>query len=579
VNVSRQKMKTFYSVMLWMILCSAYLFAEETSPAKEQHSGSGYWQSESRSREVLIKNIEAKKGTMGVAPHAMVASCHPEATKIGLKILKDGGSAVDAFIAVTFAEYVLAPGTTSMAGPINMLIYDASSKKVHNLSAGLKTVESTSGLWTNATDPIGKSVLVPGAIAGLEASHKKFGKLSWKVLVEPAIKIAEDGFSIPASYEAILKSRQTIIEKSDYGKKMFFLDGKLLKLGDVLKQPEVAQVLKQIAEIGSQFFYKGEWGREMVGRIKELGGALSLRDLEKYSPQWIQPLSTEYRGYEIFVPGPPNIGGIKVLLSLKILENLDIHQMGHWSENADALASMIRISRAVSSETWFFGSQLEDIKFVKAHLSREYGKSILEKIKKESSNTIKSASGTHSYHVIVIDKDGNIANGTHTIESFPWGDHGIFIKGVPLNSAGLQSLGEASGHFLKDPFTIQIVMRDQRPILASGFFSASMFPADFQVLSNVLDFQMSPEDALLKPRFGSFAYDLSATPPRIDPFRTVLDKRFSEQMVQSLRKKGVESETNGYIDTGMGVLIQIDQEKRLLKGMTPEQLEGLAEGF
>ena len=168
-----------------------------------------YWGSETAEANELNRQYSTKKGTMGKSQHAMVAACHNRSSDIGVEILKRGGHAVDAFIAATFADYVQTPGCSSLGGPMGALVYDANGGKIKSLMAPLKTVQSQTGQWRAGEKAIGLQVLVPGAASGLQALHKRHGRLPWSDLITPAARLRAKVLSsmpcIRASFVRTLK--------------------------------------------------------------------------------------------------------------------------------------------------------------------------------------------------------------------------------------------------------------------------------------------------------------------------------------------------------------------------------------
>jgi gamma-glutamyltranspeptidase/glutathione hydrolase len=194
------------------------------------------------------------------------------------------------------------------------------------------------------------------------------------------------------------------------------------------------------------------------------------------------------------------------------------------------------------------------------------------------------AKGSHSYSVVVVDADGNAVAGTHTIESLPFGC-GLFVGGVPLNNTGILHPyveGDAAsvppGSYLIEPLSATMAFRDGQLVLAASTFSASLWPADFEVVSSALDFGWRPERIALTPRFGLYAVDLAKLTD--DTTMTQLDKRYSAAVTEVLKRRGLVMTQAGYIDTGMIVEIQRDLKSGELSGYTPEQLpNGKAKGY
>jgi gamma-glutamyltranspeptidase/glutathione hydrolase len=544
-----------------------------------------YWGTETLEAQQLESQYAAKKGTMGQAPRAMIAACHNRSVNIGLAVLAGGGNAVDAFVALTFADYVQAPGTSSIGGPLGVLMYSTAEQKVVSLVAPLKTVTSPTGQWRVGETALGKQVLVPGAVAGLEALQRKHGKLPWRELVMPAAKLARDGFVVDYLYAAIVSNYASTLKPSAYARATYFqADGAPIQVGATIKLPVLAETLEAIAEQGSAYLQQGAWAKEAVAVVRAAGGELSPDDLADYQPEWTKSLRIAYRGQEVYGLGGHNSGGVRLLLGLEVLAHTDIKMLGHYSESLDGLETMIRISRAVNTAA-SLGSQrfYDDPQASQALLNSSRAEVLWQDVVNKTDRTPQAAAGSHSYSVVVVDVDGNAVAGTHTIESLPFGS-GLFVGGVPLNNTGILhpfKAGEAystpPGSYIIEPLSVTLAFKDKQLVLASSTFSASLWPADFELVSSALDFDWSPERIALTPRFGGYAIDLGKL--TADLSTTQLDKRYSRRVVDELKSRGLIVSQAGYIDTGMLVVVRRDPKTGALTGFTPEQIpDGKAAG-
>ena len=198
-------------------------------------------------------------------------------------------------------------------------------------------------------------------MAGLEALHKKHGRLPWRDLVLPAVRLAREGFVVDPIYASIVQNYADTIKRSSYGRFTFFHeDGAPPSVGEILKLPVMAKTLEAVAEQGSAHVYRGEWAKECVAEIRAAGGEMSLNDLSDYAPEWSEPLHVTYRGRELYGLNGHNSGGARLLLALKILENSDIRKLGHYSESVDGLETLIRVSRAVNAGDLLASQSLYD---------------------------------------------------------------------------------------------------------------------------------------------------------------------------------------------------------------------------
>ncbi|HQR89061.1 MAG: hypothetical protein B7Y78_00500 [Caulobacter sp. 35-67-4] len=568
-------------------LAVGVLLAAPAARAAEPAPEKTFWGTETAEAAALQSLYATKQGTMGVASRAMVAACHDRSVEIGLDILRRGGSATDAFIAVTFADYVQTPGASSLAGPMGALIHDPRTGEVHSLAAPLKTVSSLGGQWTTGETAVGKQVLVPGAVAGLEAMHRRFGRLPWADLVRPAAEMAREGFPVTPLMSGISIAYKATLSASDYGRQTYLRpDGSPHPVGAILKLPALADTLDAIAAKGAAHVQTGAWAQAVVAMVKEKGGEMTAADLADYRPEWSAPLRIAYRGRVIHGLGGHNSGGARLLLALETLEQADIKALGHPSESLDGLEAMVRISRAVSAEpplnTHAF---FEDPKAPAALLAGSRPAQIWGEVAARIQRPPLPAPGSHSYAVAVVDEQGGAVTGTHTIESLPFGTNGLFVGGVPLNNTGIQHPYSADsayatppGRYLIEPLSAVLAFEGDRLVLAGGTFSASLWPADFQMVSSLLDFDWTPERVALTPRFGGYGIDLTKLTADISV--NVIDKRVRAEVVEAMKQRGVALSQAGYVDTGMLVMIKRDLRSGALTGFTPEALpEGRAAGY
>jgi len=501
-------------------------------------------------------------------PRGIVVTYHPEATEAGEAILQAGGNAVDAFVAATFAEYVVAEGGTSMAGVLGALVYDARSQKVEYLDADYNEVGDPGGrygTWDGLLqwagfDRSGKTVLVPGAVAGLEAMSKRHGKLEFSRVLQPAIDLARNGFQLSEFYAVVLQWSERTLKSSEYGRNTFFYkSGNPLIKGDKLKQPAVADFLTKIARQGSAYMYRGDWAKECVRLANAQSGRISLADLANYKPDWRTPNRIQYRGYDLYGPGGRDWGGIWVNLALRAMEyGPSLQALGHYSNSADALEIVTRTTRQVWAELpWMENPAVLDNPLeVESHMSRIQGERIWKQVAGKLPARVRQSRGSHSYHIIVVDKDGNIASGTNSIQSLPWGD-GTFVEGIPLNQSGYLVSKSGAGERRADALTMHFGFRDGKFRFATGSFTGSLLETNFQFLLNLIDYKLPAEAAVSLPRIGSFPYDLAGN---YDANSNWADPEIGPSIINEVKGRGLKFTQTGPLictglDTGLGVVV------------------------
>ena len=271
-----------------------------------------------------------------IGQNGMVATSHPLATQIGLDILKQGGTAVDAAIAANIALGLMEPTGNGIGGDLFAIIWDAQSNKLHGLNASgpapmnlsIDYFEQQGLKKIPAYGPL--PVTVPGAVDGWVKLHEKFGKLKFKSLFEPTIEYAEKGFPITETIAYYLDKSQKRFENYPNFSEVWIKNGRMPQKGEIFKNPQLANTLRIIAEKGRAGFYEGEIAQTMANFVQAQGGFLTYDDLAGFHSEWTQPVSSNYRGYDVWEL-PPNGQGIAALQILNILENYDLKKMGLFS--------------------------------------------------------------------------------------------------------------------------------------------------------------------------------------------------------------------------------------------------------
>lgn len=506
----------------------------------------------------------------------IVLSYHPQASEIGLQVLRSGGNAFDAFVAATMAEYVLAEGGTSMAGLVGAVLYNAGTRKLEYLDADYNRVADPAGMWNDKEKKIGKAVPVSGAIAGLEALAKRHGSKPFGELLQPAIKLARDGFPIGNFYAAMIAWRADALKNSEYGRRTYFPKGKALAAGDLLRQPEVADLLTNLQKQGSAYMHRGEWSRRFVKTVRDNGGLVTAADLAAYQVLWHEPLRTTYRNLDIYTTPGRNYGGIWTLLALKALENADVAKLGHFSKSADALEVMVRTAHQAWAESWIFDyRRLDDRKFVESRLTSAYGDTVWRRVATALPAASRRKIRPHSYHIIVVDPKGNAITGTNTYqEMFPWGP-GIFVQGVFLPDIRITLAYPEEvppGTRRVNGLTMHLVFDRGSLRFATGSIADSILEAAYQWLVNLIDYRMDAAGAVSTPGFGTFPHDVNLA--GIDWTRNWLSPKIDSTIVALLEKRGLKFEQKGPlvgtgVDSGLGAVAVVHPDGTVDGSMAP----------
>ena len=264
----------------------------------------------------------------------MVSSAHPLATLAGVRILLAGGNAFDAIVAVAAALNVAEPYMSGIAGVGYALLYNAKEERIRTLDYCGRTPHratpeafSKGGLQEGGVT----SCLVPGACGGWLALHEKYGRMDLGSVFAPAIELAEDGFAVTVKNAKFIQDAESRMRPS--GARVIQSRGRSPEPGEVLVQPDLARTFKRVVEGGTEAFYRGDIGQEIVSFVEAEGGLLNAQDLEDFEVEWQDPISTTYRGYDVFSPPLPS-AGVQILETLNILEDYDVKGLGHHSEES-----------------------------------------------------------------------------------------------------------------------------------------------------------------------------------------------------------------------------------------------------
>ena len=508
--------------------------------------------------------IAKKRGSVGRAPHRMVATSHRLATEAGLEVLRNGGNAADAFVAATLVQDVVLPGVTSTAGLAGVLVYEAKTRSVTYIHGGLADAVDPAARYRHGDTAVGRLVLVPGAPAAYAATAKRFGTKALRELVKPAARVAAEGFPADALYAGTIARRRELLARSAYGRATFFHGEKPIAKGETIKLPEVAKTLRAFGD-DALYFQRGAWPRDAAALVTENGGTLVARDFENYAPEISPAMHGRFMDHDVYGAGH---GGGKLIVALEALERL------------------LRVQHTVNALPFLHDRMFLSDGSVTDEVITASADAVIRTIAAGETPGHPTPPGTHSSAVVVVDGKGNVVVGTHTIETLPWGE-GLFVGGVPLSTAapaGLDDATKATSRVRADGLSNTIVLRDGRVRAALGIYGTGLHPADVQILDAVLARGKGAEDAVLEPRVGYVQFD--AERGKVDATIHSVDPRFATPLLCTLKKRGFMLERSmpgyppGIVDTGFPTLVTIarTETETEIEGMTPELMSGVAAG-
>jgi gamma-glutamyltranspeptidase/glutathione hydrolase len=529
-----------------------------------------------------------------IATSGMVASSQPLATQIGIDVLKKGGSAVDAAIAVNATLGLMEPTGSGIGGDLFAIVWDAKTKKLYGLNAsgpapaaltlehfekqGLDRVPVDGPLpWT-----------VPGCVDGWTTLHGRFGKLPLKKILAPAIGYAEDGFPLSELIAHYWKKSVTRFSSFPNFQKLYAPGGTSPVKGDLFRNPELAATYRLIAKKGRSGFYKGKVAKTIVEYSKKNSGFFSLEDLSSYHAEWVEPLSVRYRGYDVWEL-PPNGQGIAVLQMLQMLENVDVASMGHnWSRY---LHTLIEVKKIVYEDRarYYADPAFAEVP-VSGLLSPAYAKKRLDLLDPDKARAIIPSGSPpqdgDTVYLTVVDKAGNAVS---LIQSNYYGfGSGMVPPGLGFclqDRGALFSLDEKHMNVLepgKRPFHTIIpgfVTKDGKPVFSFGVMGGAMQPqGHLQVLLNIIDFGMNVQEAGDAPRFRHVGSSQPDGDTMNDGGTVYLESGFSKKTKKKLAARGhkLDKKKGGY---GGYQGIWIDHDRGILLGASESRKDGCAMGY
>nr|WP_198984269.1 gamma-glutamyltransferase [Herbaspirillum sp. ASV7] len=466
--------------------------------------------------------------------HGMVATEQELATKVGVDILKKGGNAVDAGVAVGFALAVVLPNAGNIGGGGFMMIHDAKTGK--NVALDFREMapqRATRNMYLDDKGNVvpGRSLYthlavgVPGTVAGLSHALSKYGTMSLAQVIQPAIALAEKGYPVSRSLAQILAAERDHLGQWDSSKAIFFKDGRPLQEGEMLVQKDLAKSMRLIAKEGPKAFYEGAISKKIVAEMDKHGGLITAADLKNYKVVERVPVSGNYRGYEVMSMPPPSSGGVHIIQMMNILERYPLKQYGADSaQTIHLMAETMKLAYADRSE--YLGDPDFTKVPVKGLTSRAYADELAKKINPDRAtpaSEIKPGQpqpyeSDQTTHFSVADKDGNLVATTYTLNlNFGSGivatGTGITLNnemddfaakpGVP-NAFGLIG-GDANavGPYKRPLSSMSptFVLKDGKPFLVTGSPGGSrIITTTLQTILNVIDHDMNVAEATITPR-------------------------------------------------------------------------------
>jgi gamma-glutamyltranspeptidase / glutathione hydrolase len=522
--------------------------------------------------------------SMVITPYGIVATSYAQASQSGAQVLARGGSAVDAAIAANAVLGVAEPMANGMGGDLFAIYWEAKTGKLYGLNSsgwaprGL-TVEHLKAKDATQMPLFGiDSVTVPGAVAGWNTLHERFGKLPWKDLFQPAIFYAEKGYAVPEIISDYWRSAEEAFARDAEGRRVFLPNGKPPAVGQMFRNPDVGKALRLVAEKGAAAFYRGEIASAILNTSQALGGTMAADDLAEFSPEWVEPISTMYRGWTVYEL-PPNGQGMAALEMLNIMEVTPASPDGPLG--VAELHKKIEAMKLAYADLERYNADPRFAKVpVKGLLSKEYARERAKLIDSQRANCTVAAGtppASETTYLSVIDKDGDIVS---LIQS----NYERFGSGITVRGMGFV-LQDRGALFSLDPSSPNVLAPRKRPFhtiipafmergdqhIGFGIMGGANQPlAHAQFVSNVVDYGMNIQAALEAPRFT------------VSPqwgCNILIESRVKPEVRDKLTAMGHILDVRGEYTTAMGrgQAVMLDSKTGVHYGASDARADGSAE--
>ena len=550
-----------------------------------------------RSQEVKpLADADRHKPHDFVGRQGMVVAANPLAVQAGLAMLQEGGNAVDAALAASFALNVAEPFASGLGGGGWMLIYLAKENKVTVIdfrerapaAAFPRMFEENGQVKQEWREAHGLAVAVPGIPAGWEYALKRYGTKTLAEVNRWAADLAEKGYAVSSTFSSINKDEYEKLLANAGEQTCYLNQGVPYEPGEVFKNPDLARTFRQLAEKGMDEFYRGEIARKIFEAVKAKGGVMTLEDLSAFKVREVEPLRGKYKDFTLFTIPPPSSGGLHAIQLLNILENWPVKD---WGLNSPA--AVHHFSEALRFVFADRERYLGDPEFTAIPLwelcTKDYARGIASRIKPDRvagdypfGVFDKHRSPGNTSHLCVVDREGNIVSQTQSINLF-------FGSGIIPQGTGFL-LNDIMDDFSTDPESANaprpghrplssmaplILFHKDKPYLVLGSPGGTrIFSSLVQIILNVVEFGMSIDEAIEAPRFFSASVKGKAQPLDVE-------SRFDPATIEALKKLGHEiglkEAYDKYFGGAQGLLLLPD--KKLILGGADSRRDGSGAGY
>jgi len=528
-----------------------------------------------------------------IAQHGMAATSQPLATQVALDILKKGGSATDAAIAANAVLGLVEPTGNGMGGDLFAIVWDADKNELTALNASGRSPKSLSldyfveNEMTKIPSHGPLPVSVPGCVDGWFELHEKYGKLSMAEILQPAIDYSENGFPVTELVAYYMNRSVPFLSKFDGFAEVFAPNGKAPVKGEIFKNPALANTFKKLVEGGRDAFYKGDIARTIASYMKDQGGFITYEDMADHTSEWVDPVSTNYRGYDVWEI-PPNGQGIAALQILNLLEDYDIAEMGFGSEAY--IHTFTEAKKLAFEDRAKYYADMDFAKVpVKELISKAYAderRKLINPQKAAKSIAESKLEDGDTIYLTVADGDGNMVS---LIQSnyrgmgsgmtppglgFVLQDRGELFA-LDANHMNAYEPGKRPFHTIIPAF----ITKDGKPWVSFGLMGGAMQPQGHaQIVINLIDFEMNLQEAGDAPRMQHGGSSQPTGSIMTDGGILYLETGIDYEVIRELSKKGhkVQFNIGGY---GGYQAIMWDEVNKVYYGASESRKDGQAAGY
>lgn len=537
-----------------------------------------------------------KGGAVSTALHAL-------ASRVGLEALRQGGSATDAVLTTALTQIVLGGGAViSFFGILHMMHFDAASGDTSSLNASWNTVlgeddplsipgavnpsAATTAEMLGSAPASGRTALVGGFMRGLEAAHRRYGKLPFARLFDAAIELADEGFPVSPALARYIEMRKDDLARLPETRAIFYKpDGTTYGLGDHFRQPALAQTLRRIASDGADYMYTGAWAARAVEAIQADGGKMTLEDLARYQPIWSDPVTIERGERTLALLGAPSEGSVALAEALHLATAAGLDRRPHWSVSGD---SLVRVAKCAAAVGIGYGRSREAQEAlcpgVDMNLEARVTPGNAERlwhVLEDRAPIVFQPQGVHSDDVVAIDADGNMASLCHSINCLTWGRTAIIVDGISIGDPASYMQAKVAqtprGAQLPNPIELGLVLKDGKPEIAWASMGVGLHYQSLMSLLNVVDHGMTIEQAADAPRL---LLPLAPDGNVLRPILRVIEGEFPEAV---LAETGLDvrriKPAEARFAQGLWVAIQRDVATGALTAISPSYTNGQAASF